>query len=141
MIRVERRCLALTVRIGCALLMTVLSGACSDEEKPAPTATIEPSPVTISIQPNEEVLELPARPETPRFAEGSTVQFTAIGGFDDLSTRDVTNEVAWASTNPSSVAIDDNGLATAVAPGSVSITATLGGAWDSASVTVLGESE
>jgi len=53
-----------------------------------------------------------------------TTQFNALGIYSD-DTKDVTTEVTWKSSDDSIVTIDKNGLATAKAPGSVDISATL----------------
>jgi hypothetical protein len=123
--------------IGAGVALATLFGAgCASEERTRPAPIVDAEPVTIAIAPSEAELDPPKR----SFArEGGTtsVQFTALGGFDDLSVRDVTNEVTWESTRPDVVAIDARGLATALSSGSAAITATLRGAWDSAPVTVL----
>ena len=56
-----------------------------------------------------------------------TGQFTATGTFADGSTADITRFVTWASATPSVATISDTGLATALAPGTSAITASLAG--------------
>jgi len=62
---------------------------------------------------------------------GATVQFAAtalyIRSSHPSTTKDVTNQVTWASSNPAAVTINSSGLATAVGVGSTTITATLKG--------------
>ncbi len=55
---------------------------------------------------------------------GSTLQFTATGNYSDLTTKDVTATAAWISSAPSVAAVNSAGLATAVAAGSATISAT-----------------
>ena len=66
-------------------------------------------------------------PESASLDVGDTQQFTAIATYSDGSTRDVTAEADWASSNTAVATIDDAGLATGVAGGSTEITATFGG--------------
>ena len=55
---------------------------------------------------------------------GQTQQFTATANINDGSTEVVTGLVQWSSSNPAVVTIGStSGLATAVAPGNVTITA------------------
>lgn len=68
-------------------------------------------------------------PNNASIALGTTQHFTAIGTYTDGSTQNLTAQVSWASSS-SNVTISDaqgsDGLATAVAQGSATITATLG---------------
>ena len=62
-------------------------------------------------------------------AAGATAQFTATGTFNNGSgtpvTQDITNQVTWNSSNQAAATIDSTGLATGVAAGQTSITASL----------------
>lgn len=78
-------------------------------------------PVSISITPTNSSIET-----------GQTQQFNAVAIFADSSTLDITTNTlnTWSSTNNGTASIDNGaqkGLATAIAPGSVGITATYGG--------------
>ena len=65
---------------------------------------------------------------TPQFFQlGTTQQFTATGIYSDKSTRDITADVTWKSSNSTVATISDKGLVTAVTLGSTQITATLSG--------------
>jgi uncharacterized protein YjdB len=55
---------------------------------------------------------------------GKTTQFTATGTYSDLSTQSLTDSVTWTSSNPSTASINAQGLATGLANGAVTITAT-----------------
>ena len=55
---------------------------------------------------------------------GVNQQFTATGRFSDGTTRDLTTQVTWTSSNPSVATINSTALATTVAPGITTISAT-----------------
>ncbi len=79
---------------------------------------------SIAIQPGDTTI-----------AEGTTIQFTAIGTFSDGSTRNITNQVTWSSSNPAAATIQ-NSTASGVAPGQSTITATLGSTSGTETLTV-----
>lgn len=66
----------------------------------------------------------------PSIAKGQTDAFTATGTYSDNSTQDITNSVAWSSSDPSIATVSNasgsRGLAQGVAPGNATITATQG---------------
>ncbi|HET7105295.1 MAG TPA: Ig-like domain-containing protein [Candidatus Acidoferrum sp.] len=67
-------------------------------------------------------------PVSPSVGIGNTLQFTASGKYSDNSTKNITSNVTWASSNPLFATIGiANGLATGVAVGTTEITAALGG--------------
>jgi hypothetical protein len=72
--------------------------------------------------------------------KGLTQQFTATGTLSDNSTQDLTNQVTWASSTTSVASISNTagskGLATAVAQGTSTISATLNGITGSTTLTV-----
>jgi uncharacterized protein YjdB len=74
---------------------------------------------------------LVATPGSATVAAGDTYQFTATGTYSDGSSQDVTTSVAWSSSYPDFATISNTsgskGLATGVAEGSCTITATLSG--------------
>ena len=69
-------------------------------------------------------------PSSPSIANGSTEQFTAIATYTDGSTSNVTSQVTWASSDTGVATISNDegtqGLATAIAHG----TATISGQYD-----------
>ncbi|MBI5182166.1 MAG: Ig-like domain-containing protein [Nitrospirae bacterium] len=65
-------------------------------------------------------------PANSSITTGNTQQFTATGSYSDSTTQDITSSVSWNSSNTSVSTISSGGLATAVAVGSTTITATLG---------------
>jgi len=74
-------------------------------------------------------------PESASILVGDTQQFTAMGTYSDDTTVDITAEAVWTSSN-AAVATVDGGLATGVAEGTTTITATLDGISGSASLEV-----
>jgi hypothetical protein len=79
-------------------------------------------------------------PATASIPLGTTQQFTATGTFSDSSTQDVTATAHWSSSDGTLATVSNTsgsqGLASTVAPGSVSITATSGSISGSGSLTV-----
>ncbi len=65
-------------------------------------------------------------PANPAIAPGTTQSFTATGLFSDGSTQDLTTSVSWSSSIPSVATINTSGLATGLAPGQTTITASSG---------------
>jgi hypothetical protein len=65
-------------------------------------------------------------PANMTVSPGATQQYTATGNYSDGSTQNLTAQVTWASSEPGVAQINAAGLATATAPGSSTITATLG---------------
>lgn len=67
----------------------------------------------------------------------TTVQFTATGIFSDGSSEDLTNTVAWSSSNASVATISNTGLATTLGVGSAQVSATYAGVDGSTTLTVI----
>jgi uncharacterized protein YjdB len=66
-------------------------------------------------------------PANPSIAQNTSEQFSATGTFTDGSTRNLTAQVAWSSSNTVAVTVGgSSGLAKSLTPGSSTITATLG---------------
>jgi uncharacterized protein YjdB len=82
------------------------------------------------------LVSIAVAPATASLMAGSTAQFTALGTFSDGSMRDLTHDVAWASSAGTVATISSTGLAHAVSGGPASITATLGDVRGTAAVTV-----
>ena len=76
----------------------------------------------------DQLNSITLNPLTANVAIGASQPFVAIGNFTfaagGSSALDVSSQVTWASTNKSVATIDSTGNATAVAPGSTTITAT-----------------
>ncbi len=67
---------------------------------------------------------------------GSTQQFTATGTYSDNSTKDITSQVTWSSSNTAVASINAAGLATAPAAGTTTISAVQGGITGTTTLTV-----
>ena len=85
------------------------------------------SPVLVSIA---------VTPTNSSIPQGGTQQFTATGTYSDNSTQNLTASVTWTSSNTAVATITGGGLATGVAPGSVTIQATAGSIGGSTSLSI-----
>ncbi len=75
-------------------------------------------------------------PTNPTIARGTSAQLTATGTYSDDSTKDVTAEATWASSDPTTAKVSDGGLVTGLAPGSATASAVVFGITGTTSVTV-----
>ena len=66
----------------------------------------------------------------------SSHQFKATGRYTDGASYDISKRVTWVSSDPSIATINESGLATAVAPGTATMTATAGTVSGSQTLTV-----
>jgi hypothetical protein len=84
------------------------------------------SPVTLTVT-AAELLSIQVNPANASVAKGYSQQFTATGLYSDNSTKDVTNDVTWYSSNAGVAIIsnqpDSKGLAVSVGTGMADITA------------------
>ena len=92
------------------------------------SATLTVTPAVLS--------SIAVSPSDSSILDGATQQFTAVGTYSDGSTQNLTNVVTWSSSNTAADTINAAGLATAVAAGSSSIQAALGGVTGSTVLTV-----
>ncbi|HXZ80502.1 MAG TPA: Ig-like domain-containing protein [Terriglobales bacterium] len=82
------------------------------------TVSVVSSPLnSIQISPQNPSISLSSQP---------TQQFSAVGTFNDGTTKDVTSSVTWTSSNTAVATITTSGLAQGVASGSTTITASSG---------------
>src|SRR5262249_29171963 len=85
----------------------------------------------------ESIAVTPANPSVPK---GETEQFTATGNYSDNSTQNLTNQVTWASGTTAVATISNaagsQGLPTALATGTSTISATFSGLPGSTLLTV-----
>ena len=96
------------------------------------TATLTVSAATL--------VSIGVTPAKSRLAVGVRQQLKAIGVYTDNSIRDVTRSVTWTSSNPrvvsTSTAAATDGVATAAAVGTTTVTAAMGGVFASTELTV-----
>ena len=78
----------------------------------------------------------PGNPSIPSVPAGITQQLTATGNYSDGTSYNITLQVTWTSSNGSAATVSTSGLATAVAAGTTTVTATLGGVSGSTVLTV-----
>ncbi|HWG76944.1 MAG TPA: PilC/PilY family type IV pilus protein [Steroidobacteraceae bacterium] len=90
-------------------------------QPPPPPPTLQ----SITVQPNNPTIEV-----------GQTQQFTAIGYYSNGTSMTITNQVTWSSSDTGIGSISAGGLATGVAVGSTTITATLTGISGDTTLTV-----
>lgn len=98
--------------IGSILLLLVLSG-CSDSSSGKSSEHSSLTSITVA-------------PEDQTIVPGETLHYSATGTYTDSSTKDLSATVVWASSDTNITAITDIGLATALAEGTTSITASYG---------------
>jgi len=92
--------------------------------------------VLFSAQPAPTLTSIAVTPANATLAGGATQQYTATGTYSDSSTQNVTSQVTWTSSNTAAATISAAGLATAVAAGSTTISATLGSVSGNTGLTV-----
>ncbi len=77
-------------------------------------------------------------PASAKIAQGTTIQISAIGSYNDGSTVDITSQVSWNSSHPGVATVSGSpgtqGVAMGIVKGSSSITATLGTVTSAAAV-------
>jgi len=83
------------------------------------------------------LVSIAVTPANPSIAKGLPEQFTATGTYSNNSTQDLTSTVTWTSSNPSIAAFSTtSGVATTLAPGSATITASMGSVSGTTTLTV-----
>ena len=82
------------------------------------------------------LVSIAVTPGNASIAAGTTQPFTATGTYSDGNTQTLTSTAAWSSSGPSVATINAAGLATSVAKGASSISATLGSITGSTTLTV-----
>ena len=83
------------------------------------------------------VMSVAVTPSSASVPVGGTQQFTATATYSDGSTGNVSSTAAWVSSNTSVATINASGLATAVANGQATMTATYKGKSGSATLTTI----
>lgn len=95
-----------TALCGVVALISVCAGCDKSPTRPAPKPT-----------PNGPVLARVEISGPDTIAPGATGKYTLTGFLSDGTTRDVTAEAVWRSTNAPAATIDQAGLATGLVPG------------------------
>jgi uncharacterized protein YjdB len=89
-----------------------------------------------SSSPTKVLSSIAASPATANLAVGATQQFTAQATYNDGSTADITSSATWTDANAKLATITASGMATAVAAGSTTVTATIGALSGTAALTI-----
>jgi hypothetical protein len=112
----------LTVRFAPAALGLVNGGVsiASTASNSLLTLSVTGTGVQTAQTNNNAVTSITVNPPNPTIPPGSQIQFTAV---DNLG-NDLTRVVVWSSSNTSIATVTNGGLATGIADGSVTITAT-----------------
>jgi uncharacterized protein YjdB len=117
--------LVTTVHVGNSTITAMFQGVTGSRDVSVTDAVLDSIAVT---------------PTNPSVAAGLTKQFTAMGTFSDLSTQNLTAQVAWDSTDHAvaqvSNAAGSQGLATTLKAGTVTVSATIGAVSGSSDLTV-----
>jgi trimeric autotransporter adhesin len=107
------------------------------------TATLSGKSATATVNVISASLDsIAVNPTTASVRVGQTYPFTAIGSFDNNTTRDITNDVTWSSSAEATATISNAAGSKGVAKGvaasatAVTITATMSGKIQTASLTV-----
>ncbi|HJW09592.1 MAG TPA: Ig-like domain-containing protein, partial [Holophagaceae bacterium] len=90
----------------------------------ATSASISAS-VTLTVT-NATLTSITVSPTNAVVAKGATQSFTATGHFSNATTQDLSAQATWLSSDVSIATISPLGLATGVASGSATLSATLG---------------
>jgi uncharacterized protein YjdB len=75
-------------------------------------------------------------PANPGVKVGATVQLAATGTYSDGTTQDLTAQAQWQTSDANIASVDANGKVLGKSPGTVTVTATVGGVTGSARVAV-----
>jgi 6-phosphogluconolactonase (cycloisomerase 2 family) len=94
---------------------------------------------TLTVQ-QPTVTSIAIAPSAPTIASGTAIQLTAVATYTDGSTQTITSLATWSSSDTAVATVSNSsgsqGLTTAIAPGTATITATYNGVSGTASITV-----
>ena len=79
--------------------------------------------VVFSAGPTPTLDSIAVTPPNPSVVAGASVQFSALGTFSDGGTYDISGQALWQSSNSAVATVSFLGLASAVAPGTTTISA------------------
>jgi uncharacterized protein YjdB len=97
-----------TLRILAAVtlcVMVVVLGSCGD-------FWVDPKLTSVAISPSSSSVEV-----------GKTMQLTAVGGYDDGTSKKLTSDVSWSSSDSTVATVSSSGLLQGINPGTATITA------------------
>jgi len=85
---------------------------------------------------NPVLTGLTVGPQSPNIQQGTTLQMSATGTYDDGSTKTLTSNVFWTSSDPTIASITSGGQVTCASSGTATITASSGAASGTSTITV-----
>jgi len=92
-------------------------------------------PASLTVQ--AELTGISISPKTPSTLTGVPVNFTAAGAYSDGSIVDFTSRMTWVSSDTTVATLDVGGIATSLAPGNTTVSASFNGiAFDNTTLTV-----
>ncbi|WP_035764996.1 Ig-like domain-containing protein [Arthrobacter sp. H20] len=124
--RLYRQRVALTTAAAVAVVIALVS-----------VVALTPGWIGGSAAGNDDVVGLVLDPADLTVTLGGTVQFVALAQLENGSTRDVGDHTRWKSLDPGIATVDGFGLATAISPGTATISGAAEGIGSEASLTVL----
>lgn len=80
--------------------------------------------VDVVFSPSAALRSIAVTPANATISAGSTQQFKATGTYSDNTIQDITSQVTWSSSNSAVAIVNSAGLATSIAGGTSTITAT-----------------
>jgi hypothetical protein len=121
------------------LASSAVTGTTGTTTITASLGSVTSTPTTLTVT-AATLVSIAVTPVAPTIADGLTQQFTATGTYTDSSTQNLTAQVTWASTSTSIATVGNvggsQGLASAAAVGSTTISATSDGISGSTTLTV-----
>jgi uncharacterized protein YjdB len=100
------------------------------------TGTMNGKTTTITVTVSASLTTITITASSSTLIAGQTLQLSASGTYNDASVVDLTGQATWTSSDPAIATVNASGLVTAVATGSVQITASLNAASASTSIQV-----
>ena len=85
------------------------------------------APLNVSLNLEKRLVSVAIAPASATIVDGTSQQYTAVGTYTDGSQINLSSNLTWHSSSPSTVAISSSGLATALAVGMSTITASING--------------
>jgi hypothetical protein len=83
-----------------------------------------------------QLTSITAGPQNASIQQGTTLQMTAVGNFDDGSTKTLTKGVFWSSSDDGFASVSQSGVVTGVAAGTATISASSGAITGTTTITV-----
>jgi len=92
--------------------------------------------LVLSATPPATLASIAVAPAQASLTAGATQQFTATGTYSDGSTQNLSSSASWSSSSTGVASVNASGLATALSPGTATISAALSGVTGTATLTV-----